>query len=232
MTFKERLEMEHPEYINYSCGGGCWGCPYEYGYEEPRDCSLDCTECWNREIPEENKEERDMNKKIDKSKLIPGTVIKVTELWQAEMLDEVLSKYNNTPSYYFKNFVGLYNDYQNSICFCIENENMNYYYSRESYFLEHSEKYGDVIPFEELLIDEDKEERSVISDFAKWCYVNAICFDFMGTAEKSGKDRYEEIIDRYYTEKGVSGQTVVVNDKEYIVKEVQNNGDKLVLEVK
>ncbi len=58
MTFREKLMQEHPE----NCGrgkGGCIGCPGIYGYETGRPClsnfcweSVNCTECWDREIPE------------------------------------------------------------------------------------------------------------------------------------------------------------------------------------
>ena len=63
MTFRELLKKEHPEHIGDSYGGGCHGCPHEYGYEAEnvvRPCfdgnaskaSNDtCTACWDREIP-------------------------------------------------------------------------------------------------------------------------------------------------------------------------------------
>ena len=37
MTFKERLQKEHPRCINEDCIGGCDGCPYEYGYEKKKE---------------------------------------------------------------------------------------------------------------------------------------------------------------------------------------------------
>ena len=51
MTFKERLQAEHPDKVR------CRGCPHAYGYEQNRAgtdwCAKHtCTECWNREIPE------------------------------------------------------------------------------------------------------------------------------------------------------------------------------------
>lgn len=70
MTFKAKLQIEHPEYIDAESDGGCVGCPYEYGYEhEPDRPCLDsgyvCNECWNREMPstksvEKNEEKPDM----------------------------------------------------------------------------------------------------------------------------------------------------------------------------
>lgn len=56
MTYKEKLQEEHPEQMeNY------WlhHCPDSFGYEEYSDCgdfSCDeCKKCWDREIPEEEK---------------------------------------------------------------------------------------------------------------------------------------------------------------------------------
>ena len=60
MKCREILAIEHPICVNPDCGGGCEGCPEDYGYlEEPVYChdeSIDsevrCTQCWDREIPE------------------------------------------------------------------------------------------------------------------------------------------------------------------------------------
>lgn len=55
MTFREKLMIEHPERINARCGGGCEGCPQDYGYADDiacRDASISCDACWSREIPE------------------------------------------------------------------------------------------------------------------------------------------------------------------------------------
>ena len=64
MTFKEKLQMEHPEKLDKHCGGGCEGCPCFYGYEETKWCGntwgTNCEECWNREMPgTESKKEVD-----------------------------------------------------------------------------------------------------------------------------------------------------------------------------
>lgn len=54
MTFREKLQMEHPECIGNQYDGGCKGCPNDYGYEEEsnKDCfKKSCAECWDRVIP-------------------------------------------------------------------------------------------------------------------------------------------------------------------------------------
>ena len=55
MTFKEKLQKEHPDKIAPDLVGGCSGCPYSYGYEsyDDRPCEprILCPACWNREIP-------------------------------------------------------------------------------------------------------------------------------------------------------------------------------------
>jgi hypothetical protein len=58
LTFREKLKQEHPEKVKTWYGGGCYGCPSEYGYEEESYCAKkdgkasNCTECWDRVIPE------------------------------------------------------------------------------------------------------------------------------------------------------------------------------------
>lgn len=58
MTYRELLAQEFPDCIDEDLVEGCWGCPYEYGYETRREskdvCEYPryCDECWNREIPE------------------------------------------------------------------------------------------------------------------------------------------------------------------------------------
>lgn len=52
MTFKEKLEKEHPKKAREIVQQGYDVCPHEYGYEERWDCSgVSCCDCWNREIP-------------------------------------------------------------------------------------------------------------------------------------------------------------------------------------
>lgn len=53
MTCREKLKLEHPEYVGSDWSGGCKGCPHAYGYlPKPRSCrDIDCNECWDQEIP-------------------------------------------------------------------------------------------------------------------------------------------------------------------------------------
>lgn len=57
MTFREKLQQEHPEEVSEFWTGGCHNCPYSYGYEvEPigEHCeNIKCRDCWDREIPTE-----------------------------------------------------------------------------------------------------------------------------------------------------------------------------------
>lgn len=57
MTFKEKVQTEHPEMVDKRFGGGVKGCPYHYGYEKNLNCMVwesnaECEECWNREMPD------------------------------------------------------------------------------------------------------------------------------------------------------------------------------------
>lgn len=71
MTFKEKLQKEHPASINERFFGGCSGCPYDYGYMENTNKNKachefsdtgkfvgfgdeSCTKCWNRIIPKDS----------------------------------------------------------------------------------------------------------------------------------------------------------------------------------
>lgn len=84
MTFKEKLAMEHPDYVNDCYDGECFGCPKDYGYEDHdssiKNCLVNngkgCTYCWNREIPEEEKDGKHMKMDIfSKSDLKDGMVV-------------------------------------------------------------------------------------------------------------------------------------------------------------
>lgn len=60
MTFREKLQKEHPEIENVNEADFCVGCPFEYGYESVENineiCSaMSCVNCWGREIPESDK---------------------------------------------------------------------------------------------------------------------------------------------------------------------------------
>ena len=62
MTCREKLMMEHPEYISDRFCGDCRGCPDDYGYLPPpencwytqyKNCDYgECRKCWDREIPD------------------------------------------------------------------------------------------------------------------------------------------------------------------------------------
>lgn len=63
MTCREKLKIEHPEFVNSRHCGGCRGCPNTYGYL-PRSKTLcgghsycvwgreTCTKCWDQEVEE------------------------------------------------------------------------------------------------------------------------------------------------------------------------------------
>lgn len=57
MTFREKLQKEHPNALKANYTGGCCGCPGDYGYEHRLACGCgipgpQCKECWDREIPD------------------------------------------------------------------------------------------------------------------------------------------------------------------------------------
>ena len=70
MTAREKLAMEYPEKLDDVEPGGCLGCPEDYGYlpnadfcksgdDRYGDLFERCKKCWDREIPEEMKEEKE-----------------------------------------------------------------------------------------------------------------------------------------------------------------------------
>lgn len=70
MTAREKLTIEYPEQLDDLEPGGCVGCPDDYGYLPDFDfCTNNydrygdlferCKKCWDREIPEETKEEKE-----------------------------------------------------------------------------------------------------------------------------------------------------------------------------
>lgn len=84
MTFKEKLQIEHPDCMDESYEAGCSMCPSCYGYESYDDSEKNCLSndgkgcdyCWNREIPEEEKDGKHM--KMDtfsKADLKDGMVV-------------------------------------------------------------------------------------------------------------------------------------------------------------
>lgn len=78
MTFREKLMKEHKESIGVIWIDGCKGCPCAYGYEErrPKECgyTLNCKECWDREIPGTEETKGD-NRKIDVETVADGIMI-------------------------------------------------------------------------------------------------------------------------------------------------------------
>ena len=72
MTAREKLAIEYPEQLDDVEPGGCIGCPNDYGYlpdfefcknndDRYGDLFERCKKCWNREIPEEMKDEKEEN---------------------------------------------------------------------------------------------------------------------------------------------------------------------------
>ena len=71
MTAREKLAIEYPEQLDDVEPGGCLGCPEDYGYlpnadfyksgdDRYSDLFERCKKCWDREIPEETKEEKEI----------------------------------------------------------------------------------------------------------------------------------------------------------------------------
>ena len=63
MTYREKIEQEHPEAVGDMYFGGVAWCPHVWGYEDKKACecaqsdlrnipvsSAKCRACWNREI--------------------------------------------------------------------------------------------------------------------------------------------------------------------------------------
>lgn len=82
MTFKEKLAMEHPDCVDES--DTCSMCPSCYGYESYDDSEKNCLSndgkgcdyCWNREIPDEEKDGEHMKMNtFSKSDLKDGMVV-------------------------------------------------------------------------------------------------------------------------------------------------------------
>lgn len=85
MTCREKLQLEHPEFVSDFYDGGCSGCPHEYGYLPiPDGCGsggwdgITCTACWDREIPETENNIKKENKTMANSKMT-----------KAELLEEI-----------------------------------------------------------------------------------------------------------------------------------------------
>lgn len=98
MTCREKLAIEHPQYVSDEYEGGCWGCPNYYGYlKRPDYCSNNsshCYSCWNREIPGTEKIEKEKKTMVKtKNELMEEINAKTREI--ADLKDEVqkLEKY-------------------------------------------------------------------------------------------------------------------------------------------
>lgn len=79
MTCREKLAIEYPDEINPCMDGGAVGCPNDHGYL-PSHLDMcrkgQCTECWDREIPDttnshyvQNEKEKTMATKKTKAEL-------------------------------------------------------------------------------------------------------------------------------------------------------------------
>lgn len=94
MTCREKLAEEHPECVDYRFCGGCNGCPHDYHYlPEPssEECMhMDCTDCWNREIPGTEKSKPDIS-------------------WEQikELIDGAMAKRDRSVSLYFNPDTGM-----------------------------------------------------------------------------------------------------------------------------
>lgn len=93
MTFKERLQKEHPDMV-----GGRTGCPVSYGYEEQRpfDCycrKINCSDCWDREIPDSS----------------DNTVSQTQPNWEEvhKIIEDAVEKGDRSVSIYFNPGVGM-----------------------------------------------------------------------------------------------------------------------------
>lgn len=100
MTYREKLQKEHPEYVKSRYAGGCRGCPYMYGYEASESCpcekskeianqpaSIRCTDCWDRVIPGTEEKEYE---NLSRDELI--TLIKLLE-GRIEIKDRAIANY-------------------------------------------------------------------------------------------------------------------------------------------
>lgn len=57
MTYRDKLQKEHPERVGDHYTGGALLCPKTYGYEDIFPCEdtpmrITCRECWNRKVGE------------------------------------------------------------------------------------------------------------------------------------------------------------------------------------
>lgn len=90
MTFREKLEKEHPDInIETAIAGDC---PCDYGYERymhrcPMDIEQNCFDCWDREIPE-----------VDDDTM--EAVVKDLKNGVTDIPEEVIDKFNSVGNPY------------------------------------------------------------------------------------------------------------------------------------
>ena len=117
MTCRERLKLEHPEYIDDQntldiYAGGCCGCPDDHAYLDPpefctdKDISMEerCRRCWDRTIPE-NEEEPKCEK--------PPLGVMPKYIWDKKRLSDLASaiqRYIDAEKAIPKEWVGEYNE--------------------------------------------------------------------------------------------------------------------------
>lgn len=81
MTCRERLFVEHPEYIGDRFVGGCSGCPKDYGYaRDPELCrpgEKNCRKCWDREV--EKKKDCDSINTASHTYSLHSPIVKIRE---------------------------------------------------------------------------------------------------------------------------------------------------------
>lgn len=93
MTCREKLAMEHPEYIDKCRAGGCVSCPSTYGYlpDDPDLCLAGtCTACWDREIPG-----TDISNNKKENETMPTDSINRTKMTKAELIEEIEIAHNH-----------------------------------------------------------------------------------------------------------------------------------------
>lgn len=83
MTFKKKLQKEHPEKVDKKYCGGCRGCPHTYGYGDGlcNGCHLTrakCEDCWSRDIP--------VLTKNAKAKIGENV-----HIWEQKLIDQAIS---------------------------------------------------------------------------------------------------------------------------------------------
>lgn len=63
MTYRDKLRAEHPAAVGDVYVGGAARCPCSFGYEDGQACMrsetllMTCRECWDREIPANDKKQ-------------------------------------------------------------------------------------------------------------------------------------------------------------------------------